>query len=121
MSFTLGGSAVWVGDESGLEDVSHDGHQGYAESVVSVGVTSTLVGSSTTRKRRSTDGSSNSSHFGGSTLRPPMASTVGSFDGIPRSNWAKDTHFFNTTVAYRDHQLPIKMPLSTFPEEVGDV
>ncbi|KAJ7815883.1 stabilization of polarity axis-domain-containing protein, partial [Mycena olivaceomarginata] len=33
---------------------------------------------------------------------------------------AKDTHFYHTTVMYKDHQLPIKMPLATFPEEVSE-
>ncbi|KAF9027619.1 spindle pole body interacting protein [Hymenopellis radicata] len=119
-SFTLGGSAVWVGDESGLEDViSHDG-QHYAESVVSIAPASTLVGSG--RKRRSTDGSSQSSHMGNPTLlRPPINPNMTSFDSShSRGGWTKDTHFFHTTLAYRDHQLPIKMPLSTYPEEVGD-
>ncbi|KAJ7865371.1 hypothetical protein B0H14DRAFT_2440359 [Mycena olivaceomarginata] len=37
-----------------------------------------------------------------------------------RSGMAKDTHFYHTTVVYKDHQLPIKMPLATFPEEVGE-
>ncbi|KAF9027622.1 spindle pole body interacting protein [Hymenopellis radicata] len=107
-SFTLGGSAVWVGDESGLEDViSHDG-QHYAESVVSIAPASTLVGSG--RKRRSTDGSSQSSHMGNPTLlRPPINPNMTSFDSShSRGGWTKDTHFFHTTLAYRDHQLPIK-------------
>jgi hypothetical protein len=30
---------------------------------------------------------------------------------------AKDTHFYHTTVVYKDHQLPIKMPLATFPRK----
>ncbi|KAJ7807119.1 stabilization of polarity axis-domain-containing protein [Mycena olivaceomarginata] len=33
---------------------------------------------------------------------------------------AKDTHFYHTTVVYKDHPLPIKMPLAMFPEEVGE-
>ncbi|KAF8345805.1 stabilization of polarity axis-domain-containing protein, partial [Amanita rubescens] len=37
-----------------------------------------------------------------------------------RTAITKDTHFYHTIVAYRDHHLPIKLPLSTFPEEVGD-
>lgn len=39
----------------------------------------------------------------------------------PYSRGPKDTHFYSTSVVYRGHTLPIKMPLSTFPEEVGDV
>lgn len=33
----------------------------------------------------------------------------------------RDTHFFETSVSYNGHTLPIKMPLSTFSEEIGDV
>ncbi|KAG7439609.1 spindle pole body interacting protein [Guyanagaster necrorhizus] len=112
-SFTLGGSAVWVGEESGLENASAEGEDG---AVASLANSSTLVGSS--RKRRSTDASSASSLVG-STLRPPPLHP-GHVPYDLRSSWTKDTHFFHTTVAYRDHQLPIRMPLSTFPEEVGD-
>ncbi len=116
-SFTLGGSAVWVGEESGLENASADGEHG---TVASLANSSTLVGSS--RKRRST-GASSASSLIGSTLRPPTLHPAhgSSYDAHLRSSWTKDTHFFHTTVAYRDHQLPIRMPLSTFPEEVGDV
>lgn len=32
-----------------------------------------------------------------------------------------DTHFFETTIVYKKTKLPIRLPLSTFPEEVGDV
>lgn len=115
-SFTLGGSAVWVGEESGLENASAEGEDG---TVASLANSSTLVGSS--RKRRST-GASSASSLIGSTLRPPTLhpAHASSYDAHLRSSWTKDTHFFHTTVAYRDHQLPIRMPLSTFPEEVGD-
>ncbi|KAG8846289.1 hypothetical protein FRB96_002041 [Tulasnella sp. 330] len=32
----------------------------------------------------------------------------------------RDTHFFETSVLYNGHNLPIKLPVSTFPEEIGD-
>lgn len=32
-----------------------------------------------------------------------------------------DTHFFQTSIAYKGYVLPIKVPLSTFEGEVGDV
>ncbi|KAF7332587.1 Protein mesA [Mycena kentingensis (nom. inval.)] len=99
-SFSLGGSAVWVNEETG----SAEG--GENDSVAS----GTAVAASS-RKRRSTDASSGSSH-----LKPPL----GHQDSHTRPGVGKDTHFYHTTVAYKDHQLPIKMPLSTFPEEVGD-
>lgn len=33
----------------------------------------------------------------------------------------KDTHFFETKVVYNGLSLPVKVPLSTFPAEIGDV
>ncbi|KAF5346342.1 hypothetical protein D9758_011477 [Tetrapyrgos nigripes] len=107
-SFSLGGSAVWVGDESGLDMVSDDTQS----------MTSTMVGSSVTRKRRSTDASSASSH--GAHLRAPMNRNAASYDASYGRSAVMDTHYFNTTVDYKDHKLPIKLPLFTFSEEVGD-
>lgn len=33
----------------------------------------------------------------------------------------RDTHYFETSVYYNDLSLPIRLPLYTFPNEVGDV
>lgn len=33
----------------------------------------------------------------------------------------RDTHYFETSVFYNDLSLPIRLPLYTFPHEVGDV
>ena len=33
----------------------------------------------------------------------------------------KDTHFFDTVAEYSGLSIPIRIPLSIFPEEVGDV
>lgn len=118
-SFSLGGKAVWVGEESGLMD----------QESVSNGSVGTAVGLG--RGRRSTDASSSSSHhtrkedyvnYHGSigSMATPMANGSSS-DTHLRPAYAKDTHFFHTVIDYEGHQLPIKMPLSTFPEEVGDV
>ncbi|PPQ68193.1 hypothetical protein CVT25_015025 [Psilocybe cyanescens] len=116
-SFSLGGSAVWVGDESGLDLIPKD--RGDVDSVASLMASSTLVGSS--RKRRSTDASSSSSHAHG---RDQNYKQVGSQQSFPephkRHGIVKDTHFYHTTVAYKEYPLPINMPLATFPEEVGD-
>ncbi|TFK49059.1 spindle pole body interacting protein [Heliocybe sulcata] len=101
------GSAVWVGDESGLEDVPQ-----------SIGMTmanTTYAGSkSSIRGRSSTDASSSSSHVYAYGIPTTGASNFLS------TGMVKDTHFFQTSIAYKGHTLPIKMPLSTFPEEVGD-
>ncbi|KAG6920236.1 hypothetical protein DXG01_005005 [Tephrocybe rancida] len=118
-SFSLGGSAVWVGDESGL-DLAVAKDVGEASSALSPVGSTTLVPSS--RRRRSTDASSMSSL---AQTKDLMARAQGTpmppyFDPHLRPTLVKDTHFYHTTVAYKDHPLPIKMPLSTFPEEVGD-
>lgn len=119
-SFSLGGSAVWVGDESGLDLIPKEKTD--TSSVVSLMAASTLAGSS--RNRRSTDASASSS----SSHAPPKEQVYRqqqqpqyAYDLHRRSGRVKDTHFYNVTVAYKDHQLPIMMPLATFPEEVGDV
>lgn len=117
-SFSLGGSAVWVGDESGLDLLSKE--KGDAGSVTSLTGNSTLVGS--LKKRRSTDASSSSSQVLSKELpyRPPTLQHL-LHDQHKRHGIVKDTHFYHTTVAYKEYHLPINMPLSTFPEEVGDV
>lgn len=119
-SFSLGGSAVWVGDESGLDLTQKDG-KGDASSVLSLVGNNTLI-SSMSRKRSSTDASSSSSQAPSKDymLKVPANTMHTHHDPVLRSGMTKDTHFYQTTVAYKDHQLPIKMPLSTFPEEVGD-
>jgi hypothetical protein len=107
-SFTLGGSAVWVGEEGSLTE--HGSSNGVASSHGSHGSSSIA----TKGGRRSTDASSSSSH--GPHPRPPI--NAGTSD--PRLG-TKDTHYYHTTIDYKSHQLPIKMPLFTFPQEVGDV
>lgn len=103
-SFSLGGSAVWVGDDSSADHTMNGSRESERRSM------------STTRNRKSIDGSSTSSSGPPSQgIGIPHVSAGEAFHGI------KDTHFFPTTIAYKGHQLPIKMPLSTFPEEVGDV
>lgn len=116
-SFTLGGSAVWVGDESGLE-LAKDGTN-ESNTAASLASTSTI---SSSRKRRSTGASSSSSaaHSREHHARQINASQS-YYDAHLRHAMVKDTHFYHTTVTYRDHPLPIKMPLATFSEEVGDV
>ncbi|EKM80927.1 hypothetical protein AGABI1DRAFT_71556 [Agaricus bisporus var. burnettii JB137-S8] len=115
-SFTLGGSAVWVGDESGLE-LAKDGTN-ESNTAASLASTSTI---SSSRKRRSTGASSSSSaaHSREHHARQINASQS-YYDAHLRHAMVKDTHFYHTTVTYRDHPLPIKMPLATFSEEVGD-
>ena len=106
-SFSLDGSAVWVGDESGLDQM------GFVATAASASSSSI---SSAARGRRSTDASSSSSHgaFGRSGEGPPSLPGAASVA-------LKDSHFFHTAINYNEHLLPVKVPLSTFPEEVGEV
>lgn len=103
-SFSLGGSAVWVGEDGGGDHTMNGKDKEPMK-----------IPPSISRHRESVDASStSSSNAHGNGIIPHM--TMGDpLHGI------KDTHFFPTTIAYKGHQLPIKMPLSTFPEEVGDV
>ncbi|KAH9935661.1 mesa protein [Fomitopsis serialis] len=99
-SFSLDGSAVWVGNESGLDQVV-------------AGAAGGLQNGVTYRGRASTDASS-SSHGRREDL-PPVPPAAGVAMSL-----LKDSHFFPATVEFNDHRLPVKVPLSTFPEEVGD-
>ncbi|KAK0522061.1 hypothetical protein OC834_006426 [Tilletia horrida] len=36
------------------------------------------------------------------------------------STATKDTHFFDTSITFRQLSIPIRLPLTTFPEEVGE-
>lgn len=103
-SFSLGGSAVWVGEDGGGDHTMNGKDKDPMR-----------IPPSISRNRESVDASSTSSSnaHGGGTI--PHLTLGDALHGI------KDTHFFPTTIAYKGHQLPIKMPLSTFPEEVGDV
>ena len=108
-SFSLDGSAVWV--ESGSDHPS---------SQSSTYVESAAVGnnrSASMRGRKSTDASSTSSHNHG------RRDDVASMPAVPTTSapLLKDTHFFPATIEYNDHQLPIRLPMCTFQEEVGDV
>ncbi|KAH9941624.1 mesa protein [Epithele typhae] len=102
-SFSLDGSAVWVGDESGLDQM------GFVQNAASASSTSVSTGG--TRGRRSVDASSSSSH--GTYGNTP------SFGGAA-SAALKDSHFFHTAINYNEHLLPVKVPLGTFPGEVGE-
>lgn len=106
-SFSLDGSAVWVGDESGLDQVGPGAQAPHAPS---------SNGSASVYGRKSTDASSSSSQ---QQLRREDSGALPS--AVPGPAALRDTHFFPTMMYYNDHMIPIRLPLSTFPEEVGDV
>ncbi|KAI0631091.1 spindle pole body interacting protein [Trametes polyzona] len=110
-SFSLDGSAVWVGDESGLDQM------GFVATASAASASSSSVSSVAGRGRRSTDASSSSSH--GAYARG--GETAPSLAGASVASAAlKDSHFYHTAINYNEHLLPVKVPLSTFPEEVGE-
>ncbi|KAI0346507.1 spindle pole body interacting protein [Trametopsis cervina] len=106
-SFSLDGSAVWV--ESGFDQST--AHPGTSMSTV---VNSTR--SASMRGRKSTDASSSSSHNHG---RRDESSSIPAATASSGPLY-KDTHVFPATIDYNDHQLPIRLPMDTFQEEVGD-
>ncbi|KAH8101127.1 spindle pole body interacting protein [Cristinia sonorae] len=105
-SFSLDGSAVWVGDESGLDQIPPGAQAPHPPG---------SNGSASIYGRKSTDASSSSSQ---QQLRREESGAVPS--AVPNPAALKDTHFFPTMMYYNDHMIPIRLPLSTFPEEVGD-
>jgi hypothetical protein len=116
-TFSLGESAVWIGDETELPLNKPE-----ADQRKSVATNCTVVDSES--RPKSQDASSASFHlYGKDTGQQVHATLPGHCDNHVQFRTAitKDTHFYHTIVAYRDHHLPIKLPLSTFPEEVGDV
>ncbi|KAG6331596.1 hypothetical protein ID866_7494 [Astraeus odoratus] len=113
-SFSLGGSAVWVNDDSVILD---------SQVGVAIGGPGSVTSGSGTlgsRGRRSTDASSSSSNGLGKDHNAHGTTIPTASDSQLRSGISKDTHFYQTSIVYKGHQLPIKLPLATFPEEVGD-
>lgn len=100
--------AVWVGEDSDVDQ---------AGASISNHTTTTSNTASSVRGRSSTDASSSSSL--GQPSRREETGLVPTSVNNPTT--LKDTHFFPATMDYNDHLLPIRLPLSTFPEEVGDV
>jgi len=116
-SFSLGGSAVWVGDESKSE-LGKDATGDFNGTASHTGSSN----ASSHRKRRSTGTSSSSSQAHSREHHARQINASQSYyDAHLRHAMVKDTHFYQTTVNYCDYPLPIKVPLTTFPEEVGDV
>lgn len=111
------GGAGWTNEENG--EFGSRETNGDTGSVSSINGSNTLVGSS--RKRRSTDASSSSSHAHSREQLRPGTSNYHYHDAQIRHGVTKDTHFYHAVVPYKDHNIPIKMPLSIFSEEVGDV
>lgn len=96
---SLQGSTAWNGDDATQESDSGAHNAGQSH-----------------HGRRSVDTTSVSSHGMHNGREASIPAIL-----EPYSRGPKDTHFYSTSIVYRGHTLPIKMPLSTFPEEVGDV
>lgn len=107
-SFSLGGNPVWVGDDTIAEvnpTPSMNGH---------------YISNGQTTGRRSEEIGSESSH-GIQRSRNDSSTLIATYSETQHRPTVKDTHFFQTAIRYKDYSLPIRVPLSTFPEEVGDV
>ena len=59
---------------------------------------------------------SNSSGSGPAHIQPPQMQR-----SLSRTKGLRDTHYYDTSVLYNGLNLPIRLPLATFPHEVGDV
>lgn len=94
----------WV-SEDGMHEGSNEGINQYSHATPQP----------SQRGRRSIDSNSTSSHARREDLPIPV------IDTSKGNRTQMDTHFHPTTIIYRGHTLPIKVPLSTFSEEVGDV
>ncbi|KZT04479.1 spindle pole body interacting protein [Laetiporus sulphureus 93-53] len=103
-SFSLDGSAVWVNSESGADQSG-------------TSTSNSAPNGSHVRSRPSIETSSSSSHGPSGRREEPLAAPNPANIAI---SLLKDSHFFPAMVDFNDHHLPIKIPLSTFPEEVGD-
>lgn len=66
----------------------------------------------------SEDGSK--SQFGSSGLAPSTGGERSTTPALPIGR-PKDTHWFDSKITYAGIPLPIRIPLATFPEEIGDV
>lgn len=66
------------------------------------------------RSRVGSDNSNASAVGLARTSKPSMSNSA-------KNKSLRDTHYFETSVYYNDLSLPIRLPLYTFPNEVGDV
>lgn len=121
-SSVTGGSAIWVGD--------------HGEDAAPLSGRTTTPGVDLSRRKMSMDQISIASSFSQRRDFTDPTGSKSSLDHQPshanphrlsvhphhhRHGGVRDTHFFETHVSYNGHNLPIRVPLSTFPEEVGDV
>ncbi|SJX63499.1 uncharacterized protein SRS1_14255 [Sporisorium reilianum f. sp. reilianum] len=63
---------------------------------------------------------SSANSIAGPAATPDRRSNPTSTSPLPGSARPRDTHFFDTVLTYRNVPLPVRVPLTTFPEEVGE-
>ncbi|CDR88476.1 uncharacterized protein SPSC_04303 [Sporisorium scitamineum] len=63
---------------------------------------------------------SSANSIAGAAGTPDRRSNPNSTSPLPGSARPRDTHFFDTVLTYRNVPLPVRVPLTTFPEEVGE-
>jgi len=103
----MSGSAIWVG---GTDDAHGGGDQTMRDE----------RGRKISMDRRSSMSSSMHQSVGGGPVKT-SSDGHGGKTANHRHHMVRDTHFFETSISYKEYTLPIKMPVFTFPEEVGDV
>ncbi|TKY84840.1 hypothetical protein EX895_005920 [Sporisorium graminicola] len=63
---------------------------------------------------------SSANSIAGTAGNPDRKSNPNSTSPLPGSARPRDTHFFDTVLTYRNVPLPVRVPLTAFPEEVGE-
>ncbi|KAG8943544.1 hypothetical protein FRC04_002832 [Tulasnella sp. 424] len=118
---SVAGSAIWVGENDSFDATARNAIQGNQSSSGS--------DPSLRPRRVSMDQTSISSSLSQGTQAMTTEGTKSSSDGHRPSSQPHhhhhhrrpvDTHFFDTAVQYNNVKLPIKIPVTSFPEEVGD-
>ncbi|KAG8907144.1 hypothetical protein FRB99_005252 [Tulasnella sp. 403] len=124
---SMGGSAIWVGEHDLADAPPNSGKTQVQSNFYSSGSDPSIRTGHGPRKT-SMDQLSISSSLSQSTQGRKEDSLKTSSDGHRTSLYPlshhlrglRDTHFFETSVSYNAHTLPIRVPVTTFPQEVGD-
>ncbi|GAA5945753.1 hypothetical protein JCM3775_005839 [Rhodotorula graminis] len=104
-----------LGGDDGRSSWSHGHGHGYAPPVPGQGQVPYLAPT-----RQDSGGAARSSSSLAGSGSPTMVRGHGHANGAGAPARPKDTHFFETKIAYNGIALPVRIPMATFPSEVGD-